>query len=61
MPLKSDEIAAIAPEAMELAKALSEAFGPDSDGGKKLTKAELGGIAKKALGFGWKLIRDIMD
>jgi len=61
MPLTPDEALALGPEALGLADALRDAFGPDGDGGKKLTKKELGGLAKRLLGLGWKIARDILD
>jgi uncharacterized protein (DUF849 family) len=61
MPLTPDEIAKNAPALAELGAALVAAFGPDSDGGKKLTKDEARRLlAKGAKTLGSALV-DVID
>ena len=59
--LTPEEAAELAPKALELADTLIKAFGPESDGGRKLTKDERKDIGKKAKTFGLKLLVDAID
>lgn len=59
--LTADEVAALTPEALNLAKAITNAFGKDSPGGKRITKREMRRIGLAALALAWKLLRDVAD
>ena len=61
MGMKPAEVVALAPEAMALSDDLAQAFGKDSDGGRRLTGRELRKLGKGLLSLGWKIIRDVLD
>jgi hypothetical protein len=61
MPISPDEIAKHAPALAAFGAELVAAFGPESDGGKKLTPKELGKLAKKGLGLLGLLLVDLVD
>lgn len=61
MGLTPEEAVALAPEAIELGKALIHAFSEQSDGGAKLTKPELKDLGGRLVKFGVHLGRDILD
>jgi hypothetical protein len=62
MPLKPDEIVnEIAPKALALADRIKTAFGPASDGGRRLTSKELLILSKEAADLGFTIWKNILD
>jgi len=61
MGLKKEEIANLAPMALELGQLLVAAFGAESDGGKRVTRGEIKEISVTALKLATRIIRDVLD
>jgi hypothetical protein len=61
MPLSPDEIASRGPKLYALGLLLVQSFGPESDGGKKLTKEEIRKVGKAALQLLPALVVDLLD
>lgn len=61
MGLKPDEIVSLWPDILEVITELIGAFGPDSEGGKKLKGSELRSLGIKLIKLGAKLVVDVID
>lgn len=61
MPLSPEEIATRAPALAEFGAQLVGAFGKESDGGKKLTPAELRKLAGKGIKLLAGFLVDVID
>jgi hypothetical protein len=59
--LKSDELAGIAPLAIELVAALRAAFDEDGPRGRKVSRGEARKIGKLSLRLGARILVDILD
>lgn len=61
MPLTPAEALTLSPKAVALGQAIGEALTADSDGGKKITKAEAVRILKQAANLVAALVVDLLD
>jgi hypothetical protein len=61
MPLTPDEIAKHAPALAAFGAELVAAFGAESDGGKKLTRQEAGGLLKRGAKLLVGALVDVID
>lgn len=59
--LSAQEIAALAPQLLELGRDMVQAFGPHSDGGGKITREERRALARKALPLLSRFVVDAID
>lgn len=61
MGLSATELAALAPSLLALGQKLVAMFGEGSDGGKKVTSAELKAVGKEMLKVAAKVLVDVVD
>ena len=61
MPLTPEEAAALSPQALELGRAIGDACSPDSDGGKRVTRAERQELLRLATQLAARLALDLVD